>query len=500
LPSLITYAALRAASGAVDAENDTLVFLITRVNRTAGYLYVKPSGATAALPVSANTVHVGPGDVLAFVPLTTGELNPFNVRVSDNTSYAANESSVYQLATASPVVSVTTTGIAAWEGNAGHPGTLTLARTGDVSLPLTVRLMPIDNNPDASAGGALKGTTYKIVYGGSDTDVGAPRVATTVTIPAGEATLDLRVQAIEDSTIDTELQQAGVILLADNPASPEYVPSTTAWTAGVNIIDSAPKLSIAAAAATIQEGTAAPAFIVTRTAAPGGALDTATDVNITFTGSTFSLAHLMNAPTSVHFDPGETTKVVTLFPADDGAANGSLTLSAAISKAGFQVLPKTATIKVLDGSPTITITKAGTSIAEGFPTQAAFVVTRTPAAGRTLDSETFVGVSYTGSTFPAANIISAPGVVYFDVGESSKTLYLTLADNGIAESGKTVAATIAGTGINISGSKTATVTVTDASPTITLTPSATAVQEGLPNQVAFLLTRTPAAGTSLAGV
>jgi hypothetical protein len=452
LPYTITYDNLRSASGATDAENDALVFLLSRVDPTAGFLYIKRTGVDQPFP-APTSLHIGPGDVLAFLPARAGVISPFTVRASDNTQYAANESAAYILTADTPIVSLAATVPNAWEGTINHPGQLTLTRTGDLSVPLTVRLMPIDNNPSNAAGGARHNVNYRITDA-SNTDVGAPGKAITVTIPAGQSSLTFNVNALQDNSIATASQQAALMILADTSATPAYLPNGAAWFAGANIIDSAPTIAIAPAAAAIPEAAANQvAFVITRTAAPGQPLDTLeTFVNLSYTGSSFSLAHLA-APPVAYFAPGETTKQIVVSTTNDGLNGTGQTLVAAISGTGFAVPgSRTGTLTLTDASPTVSVVATLATAVEATGTPGQIQVTRTGSTDVPLDVAFTTGtaatnavrnvgyyLAYTNGSRINGNIITVPAGAQFvlvdvvpidDFNNTATTASITLVANG----------------------------------------------------------------------
>jgi hypothetical protein len=139
----------------------------------------------------------------------------------------------------------------------------------------------------------------------------------------------------------------------------------------ISLSDPSPTCSIASSGSSIQEGTTATAFTLTRTAATGQSLaNTFTTVNLSFTGSTFAVGNII-APSSVTFAPGETSKTITVQTLDDGAVNGTLVITAAISGATFRASGKSANINVTDSATSVSISTVTATATPETPTAAA---------------------------------------------------------------------------------------------------------------------------------
>lgn len=498
-PLLITYEQLLQELGAQDADGDFISLLITRVTHSAGFLYLRRGNTTSA--VQANNVFLGGGDSLAWYPTVAGVIPAFSVRAADAALYAANETALYIKTDALPVVKIATANLQAWEAapEAGI-GRLTISRAGDLAQALEVAIAHISNNPSSAAGGARSGINYRL-YDPSGAIINPG--AASVIIPAGQSSVDLTVKAINDNSSANGLQQVGVIVQSDPDATPAYSPSTSAWVAGVNIIDSAPVISIRAAGTSIQEGVPnQPGFIITRTAAAGGTLDgvqTIVNLNYAGTSSTFPVLLHLSAPPVAFFDSGETTKGIILNTTSDGVARGTasaLTIVAAISGTGFAVSgSRTASVQVIDTAPSVSIATAVATADETLGTRGQFVITRTGELAAPLS------VNFTTGTAAANSVRNVGYSLAYSGGDpidgNSITIPAGVAAVGIdvipRDDGLNAAATVPltivtnGTLYNVASSPTGTVTITNRNraPTVTLLTAQRVGTRNTPIEMSF---------------
>jgi hypothetical protein len=498
-PFTITYEQLLQDIGAQDADGDFISLLITRVAHTAGFLYHRRGTTTTA--VFANSVFLGGGDSLAWYPTVSGVIPAFSVRAADAALYAANDTAVYIKADALPVVRITTTNLQAWEAAPeASIGRLTISRVGDLAQALEVAIAHISNNPSNAAGGARSGINYRLFDpSGAIISPGAASVI----IPAGQSSVDLTVKAINDNSSANGLQQVGVIVQTDPHATPAYSPSTAAWVAGVNIIDSAPVISIRAAATSIQEGAPnQPGFIVTRTPAPGGTLDgVQTIVNLNYAGSasTFPVLLHLSAPPVAFFDSGQTTQGIILNTTSDGIARGTasaLTIVAAISGTGFAVSgSRSASVQVIDTAPSVSIVTAVATADEATGARGQFVVTRTGELTLPLTVNFTTGTAAANSGRNVGYTLAYSGgdsidgnSITFPAGVAAIAIDVVPRDDRINGAG-TVPLTIvtSGTLYNVSATPTGTVTITNLAraPQLTVTTAPRIGTRNTPIEMSF---------------
>ena len=302
-------------------------------------------------------------------------------------------------------------------GAAAGTATLRVTRTGPLDQPLTVNL--------ALAGTAAAGTQFRLVGPDGTTELAAG--ANTVTIPAGQRTVTLRLSVLEDGTANPTRQVQVSVSPDPDAQNPSYTPAAQSL-ALVTIMGSQPTVTITPIGAISEGGTNQRTFLITRTAAPGGTLaGLTTAVNLAFTG-TFSAANI-TGPSSVTLGPGVSRSVVTLTTASINLANGTQTIIGTISGTGFTTGGTgAATVNVTDASPTLHITAVTATTVEGSNAPGQFLITRT---GSTTNNVT---VNFTVGT-AAANGVRGTDYVLTDAAGNvilGNTLTIPAGRQGVA--------------------------------------------------------------------
>jgi hypothetical protein len=496
----IRFADMGTLTGAVAAISFTI-----NPNPATGKLTL--SNGTTSFSVGKNTLMTA-GDTLLWTPAvdaTNKAVTAFTALGSDGTSSGATTTSI--VAFINPTISESVITPVAWESTpAKHPGTIRVTRTGGnltQSLDVTLNF----------SGSATIGTNY-LVTSATGSSTATPL---TVTIPANKSFIDVTVTAKEDNTADGTLT---VIATVGTSSSYGSLPATNSAT--VSIADSNPTISIMPVGSSVHEGNTASQkiFLVTRTAAPGGTLGNPTTVNLSYTSSNFTLSNAtFNNPTTVTFGKNVSQQYITVVTASDGLAKANQTLVATIGPATstaneYNVANLTsASIGVVDNSPTVSLTTVANQAWEGAATtgthQGVIQVWRT--AG-----------NYTGSLDVTLNVIASSTNSYFSLVNDGKpllyngttsqvtvtipmnqrftTVNVNSVDDGIADPTLTVQLTVASDPLYFpaaGAAGTGKVSVIDKNPTVTVSAVASGITEGGTNQKAFIITRTAGLGGNL---
>ena len=337
----------------------------------------------------------------------------------------------------------------------GRTADFTVSRSGTTSSPLAVALLV------AESGDVLSGT--------------AP---TSVTIPAGEASVTFEVP-----TVDDDVDEDDSIITADVAGGSGYAIGTPG-SASIPVYDNdfsrLPEVDILQGTwDTIEGGDVS--FTVSRAGPRGLPLTVA--LRVTETGDVLAGV----APSSVTIPAGETHATIEVSTADNGVEEDDSTVTAAIvSGTGYTVgTPGSVSVPVYDNDapPTVSIQPYFAST-EALP--ARFIVSRAGSAALALTVE--LAVTETGDMIDPAHEGSTSVVI--PAGTISVTLEVPTTDDDADEGDSTVTATInSGAGYAVGSPNAASVTVydNDDPPTVTIRRTF-GVHEG--GFVRFIISRT----------
>ncbi|WP_166831288.1 beta strand repeat-containing protein [Thalassoroseus pseudoceratinae] len=237
-----------------------------------------------------------------------------------------------------------------------------------------------------------------------------------------------------------------------------------------------------------------------------GSIDQALDVDFDALGTAVpGVDYILNGATTfdgntsgtVTFAAGSDTAVLTADPIDDGLFEGSRTVRIVVFaadeyKVGFN---DQATGTILEDENQVTISVSPNSIAEDAPGNLVYTFTR---SGST-DSALTVGFSTNGSTassgadyslLNATSFNGSMGTVTFGVGVSQATVLVDPLADSESEPDETVAFTLlAGAGYVIGSPNTATGTITNVEPTVSVAVSPSEVAEDGPGNLTYTFTR-----------
>jgi len=405
-----------------------------------------------------------------------------------------------------PSVSIAATDATAAETLAGelaNPGTFRISRTttgGDLTVYFT------------HTGTATFGPTadYTLGVGGADP------TTTSAVIPDGEDHVDITGTPRDNAL--AELAQTVVLTLAARPA---YTLDATAAnrTATVTILDNEPVVSLAAVDATAAEmlegelantGT----FVISRTTTAG-----ALTVYFTHTGTatfgptadyTLGLGDANLTTTSAVILDGQDHVYITVTPRDNALAEPAQTVVLTLAaKPTYHLDPtaanRTATVIILDNEPVVSLAATDATAAETLVGEPAnpgtFRISRTTTAGALTVYFTRTGTATFGSTadytlgLGDANLTKTSAVILD--GQDHVDITVTPRDNALAEPAQTVVLTLAARPAYhldlTAANRTATVTILDNEPVVSIAAAdATAAEttpDDDPDTGAFIITR-----------
>jgi hypothetical protein len=323
-----------------------------------------------------------------------------------------------------PTVTITASANAAEPSTAGS---FTVTRTGSTAASLSV--------VRSRSGTATSGTDFQAL-------------PSPIVIPAGQASVVVRVTPIDDSLV--EGPETVILTISPDPA---YTVGT-ASSATVTIADddtappppppTLPTVTIAASDPDAAEPSAPGAFTVTRT----GPTTNPLSVYRTRTGSAQSGVDFSPLPNPMVIPAGQASVVVTVTPIDDTLVEGSETVILTLDpNAAYTVgNPSSATVTIADDDaappppttlPTVTITASDPDAAEPSAT-GAFTVTRT---GSTTNSLSVVRVR-SGTATSGTDFQGLPSPLVIPAGQASVTVILTPIDDTAVEGSETVTLTL----------------------------------------------------------
>ncbi len=348
---------------------------------------------------------------------------------------------------------------ATYMGAEGTSATVTVTRTGDLTVASTVNYATSDGT--ATGGVACVGATdYQSASGTLNFAAGEMNKTFTVTLCSdvvvkGSETVNLTLSAPTGATLGA---QSAAVLTITNVAPP--MPGT---------------LALNAATYSISEAGGSLTVTVNRT----GGTDGAVAVNYTLGGGTATggaacggAVDYVNAGGTVNFAAGEAVKTFTVAICNDTALEGNETFNVTLSGAtGGATLgtPSTAVATILDDEVAqpgvLQFNPAGYTVGEAGPT-VTLTVTRTGGTdGAVGASYSFANGTATGGATCAAGVdfVNTGGTISFAAGETSKTIVVTICNDTLLEGNEAFTATLATPtgGATLGAAATATVTITD---------------------------------------
>jgi hypothetical protein len=266
----------------------------------------------------------------------------------------------------------------------------------------------------------------------------------TVTIPAGQTSATIVVQAIDDAIV--EPTESVIVTLTGIASGSELVtvdPNNNAATVTIEDNDSA-QLSLSATGGGNESGPIPGVFTVTQSAVSS----TDTVISYTVGGTAIPGSDYTALSGTVTISAGQTSAVINVPVIDDAVVEGSETVTLALgnitsgdAKISIDELQDDASLAIADNDhATISFAAAASSVIEFLGSQTVVVRLSIPAGG-TLGQSVTVNVAATGGTATAADFSLATTSLTFAAGSgdgAEQIVSLTIVDDGVLELEETV--------------------------------------------------------------
>ena len=371
------------------------------------------------------------------------------------------------------LVTVTATDSAAGEGTTANTGVFTITRTGSTTNALTVN--------------------YTISGTASSTDYNS--IASTVIIPAGQASTTVTVTPVNDTL--TEGIETVALTLASGT---NYTIGTATTVTGTIIDDDTPVIALSLNPTTVAEdGTPNLVYTFTRSGNTSTALTVNYGVSGTATLSTdyvqTGAATFTSTAGSITFAAGASTATLTINPTIDTTVESDETVALTLApNADYTVGTATAVTGTITNDdvalPSITLAVSPTSVTEDGTANLIYTFTRTGSTTSALTVN--YGITGTADSSDYTGATSGTGkTITFAAGLSTATLTIDPTVDTIIESDETVALTLAtGTGYTVGTTTAVTGTITnDDFPSINLSANQTIVEGNTnPQNVTYTVT------------
>lgn len=296
----------------------------------------------------------------------------------------------------------------------GDAANFILTRSGSTGLPLNVVL--------TYTGTSTKGTDY-------------PNLATTLTIPAGQSSLNVPVAPIDDSSL--ELAEDFIVTVATNGA---YVIDAANKTATATIIDDeTPVVTVSALDPSASEAGRDPGIVlISRTGSTAAALK----VYYGLSGSALHGTDYVELPGEVTIPAGMSSVPVMITPYDDahGESTESVTFNLTTFNGAYGLGPAySASVSITDNNdPPVVSVGGGTTAAEPS-TNGTFVIRSKGSNSAPITVHyTVSGTATSGVDFTArTGVVTFPGD-----GSADATISIPVLDDALAEDVETVVLTV----------------------------------------------------------
>ena len=352
-------------------------------------------------------------------------------------------------------------------------GTSTAAESaGPVNIPVTLDAASADT---VAVQYALNGGTA--LAAGIDFSL----TAGVLTFAPGETTQNIPV-LISNDTLDESNQTVTILLL--NPINARL--GTSSHTLTITDDDLPPGVTVGFAATTgsgLESQSPAPLTVALGTAQ-------ATDVTVDYTvtgGTAANGTDYTIADGTLTFAIGETVKVIPNTITNDAIVDAGETIVVTLSNpVGAALSPNAALTYTItdDDAATVTITASDSAASEGGMNTGAFTFTRTGSTAAALT----VNLAVSGTAISGMDFVNLSSTAVIPAGSSSAAMLVTALNDVLVESSETVLATLTPGIYTIGTPASATVTITDDRPVITVAATSSAAEPSLAGT--FTVTRT----------
>ena len=372
-----------------------------------------------------------------------------------------------------PHVSVSATDAAASE-DSPDSAQVTFTRTGcDLGSPLTVNY--------TVGGTATAGADYQALAG-------------TIVIPANSASVVLPITPIDDAL--GEIGETVVITVAQGLY--DIVQAAAAATISDN--ESLVSITVTQSAGA-EQGSAPATFTVTRA---GGNQTAGLAVGYSLSGTAGSGDYTASPSGSVVIPANQSSATITITPIDDAVAEAAETVTVTLGTGAYR-LPNlwqgyvSGTATITDNEPIVSIAASQPVAQESDQSAGAFTVTRQAA---NVSASLQVSYSITGTAAPGSDCQALTGTVTIPANQTTAQIAVAPIADGVLEQDETVILTLVPqTSYRLADSwgqtSTATVTIHDDKPIVSITASDPDAAEGGTNPGQFTVSRTGSTLSSL---
>ena len=308
----------------------------------------------------------------------------------------------------------------------------TITRDGDLSVPLAVNFL---------VGGRAKNG---LDYG---------KIGTTATIPAGEASVRIKVRPVDDSLIEG----SETVTMTLQPGETYQLTDSTSSTMRIIDNDAAASVSVVAQSGSATEAGVPRTFTFTRA---GGDLTKDLLVGFTVGGTATNGVDYGAIGSSIVIPAGQAAATLRVRPIDDQKFENTESVTITINSSTAYMTSfsqSAATIGILDNDANFVSISSDASVPESGAAKT-ITVSRT---GPTIDA-LLVNLSFSGSATNGTDYQSTPGTLTIPAGATSAAFSFTPIDDSSVEGNETAIVTVsAGDGYFLASPTSATLTITD---------------------------------------
>ncbi len=431
---------------------------------TSGTDYTAPSG-TMTIPAAAAGAFV---DIAILADTLLEGTETITLNIADDATYRAGfTSATYYLPDAqTPTLSLRyNPNSATVQENAGTvTATITLSAVSAEAVSVDAFI----NGGTALGGGIDHGFTR-----------------TTVEFAPGETSKTVVIPVMNDTA--SEGNETLILNLA-NPARAR-LSSTAAnnvFTITISDDDTLPTATagFAVAAASVTESLASPMIV-----ALARAQTAAVSVDYAVTGGTATAADYSSGTGTLTFAPGETSKALPLSIVNDGDQESSEIVIVTLSNptGGIALSPNTTHTRTVIDDDTMSFSISATTAAAAEPAaNGLFTITRSGTG----TGDVTLNLDVTGTATAGGDYTAIAANVVFPGGSTSVTLPVSVIDDALAEESETVFVAIAAGPYSIGTPSSATVTIADNEPSVSIVATDASAAEAGPDAGTIVFTRT----------
>ncbi|MEK0449172.1 MAG: hypothetical protein RL088_1440 [Verrucomicrobiota bacterium] len=469
-------------------SSGTARFFVSRTGATTAAMTVNytmsgtaTSGTDYTAPSGSVTIAAGNAGAYVDIPILADAIQEGTetivLSVAPDAAYSAGiGSATYYLDDAqSPTLSLRFNPNIATIAEGGGPATATVTLSGASPNTVTVQVL--------LTGGTALGGGIDHTFAGDLLVFEPGETSKTVSIP------------LTDDTVPEANET--ITLVLDNPTGNTRLSNTTSntvFTLTVTDNDTAPPPTVGftATAGTGGEAVAAAPLYVTLSSAQAAPVT----VDYAVTGGTASVADHGIVAGTLTFAAGEIAKVIPSAIADDAEqeSNETVIVSLSAPTGGVALGANASYTYTITDNDAMSLSIAATTANAAEPAgNGLFTITR---AGATA-SETTVNLLVTGTATQSADYVAIPVTATLAAGSSTVTIPVVVNDDTVGEGSETVIVTLAAGAYSIGSPASATVTIADNEPDVSLVATDAAAAEAGADPGIIVISRTGSTASAL---